>query len=384
MFHIGSNAQSQNQGAKRKANAERTGRTVKAGRTVKYDNPRVNLLHHCNDVDPVYLAKRMKQSRIQHFIKPKTSAGEIAIIYPNQHKDNSLYTIVHTGMFYHKKTLVEWFIDNNERRFDSTQMIYGFSYISTMDYILFYNQKLRWAFKRLFLKWLVCRSLKNCIGLADIITSEPIPDVDKIRIVCLKSRCCYFFSGNVLLKSICSNLETQVNSLAVVVPPKNPFTNIMFGYGELLHIYNECLSWCGRRTVKFPAVLALYRDVNFKNHYFARVNNTCLQYKALQNYMINDDIDSSLFLETLSEIMKSNKSFLIVNQIGLRYIRIILFSHWIKRDPSHYLLKQWRAFITDYAFHAQTGIYPRDSWHTILNMLGDLRTLFQASIPHLL
>lgn len=337
------------------------------------------------DINPIYATKQVLRKLPTMFLfENKTRPKEVAIICPNKQHPQSLYTIVYNSMAYHKKTYLEWFMDISERRFDYTTKIYGPTYIDCMNYIFTYNQQLRWKFKQIACLWLLQKSKKKIIGKEDIVTRELIKPEDEIQVICLKSRCVYLFSGNTLLKSICSNLETQSASLAIVVAPKNPFTNMAFSYGQTLHMYSECLSWCAKRCKPFPVVFAMYKDSNFQMHRMAKMHNIYLQYKAIHNYTSNDDVDSKYFLETLSDIVSDHKTFLNIHNIGYKYMRTILFANWIKRSPSHPLLKQWCKFVSDYTFYAQTGIFPRELWLNKIHVLQDLRSLYQASLSNLI
>jgi hypothetical protein len=259
--------------------------------------------------------------------------------------------------------------------------LYGTDYIACMQDIFGKNQTIRWALKRLVTLWLVKRCSKKCIGKQDILTMDTIPERDQIRVHCLKSRCIYMFSGNSLLRLISSNMETQVQSIPHVTLPKNPYTNLVFTYGQIVHIYQECLRWCATRHRVFPSIFALHREYNFDLRRLNKLHNSYLQYKALHNYFQNDDMDATYFLETLTDILKTYKHVLSIHHVRAKLTRVYLFVKWIQADPKHALLKQWNRFVTDYAFYVQTNIFPRDHWNSLVNILQDFKALYLASLP---
>ena len=346
----------------------------------KLTPPESKLVPQCADMDPIYFDRKLRLSKAQAFDLHRKS---IQIVCPNPHPENNLYKIVHTTMSLFGKSLFEWQLDCLERHTMITTILYGPDYIACMKDIFRRNQTLRWALKRLTNVWLVKRCAKKCIGKQDIVTMDQIPEQDQIRVHCLKSRCIYIFSGNSLLRSICSNMETQIQSIPHVTLPKNPYTNLVFTYGQTVHIYQECLHWCAKRQQTFPSIFALHREYNFDLRRLCKLHNSYLQYKAFANFLKNDDIDSNFFLENITEIIKTYKNVLSIHHVHAKLTRVYLFVKWIEKDPNHALLKQWYRFVTDYAFYMQTNIFPRDNWNSVVNVLQDFKALYMASLPYL-
>ena len=340
-----------------------------------------NIFEKYRDINPFYVSNSSKQ--VYEFVQSNTSPQEIKIIIPNMYLNNELYTISYNSIKYYKKTYLEWFLELKEREFDMTQQIYGIQFIVNINNVYADNQKYRWAFKRLFLAWVKKKCLQKEIGYnEDVISYNILKDGDRVSFYCLKSRCLYNFSATTLLNSICSNLETQVYSLATIVYPKNPLTNMALGYGQLLHIYNECLSWCARKHKPIPTAFCMFRNADFKISALAKIHNTYLQHRASHNYMKNDDVLYESFIEQLDDLMKTQKTFIVLSGINVRYVRIHNFSRWLKRDPNNHILKQWRRYITDYTFYKETGILIRENWLSLMNVIHDFKVLFQASIPY--
>ena len=370
-FHIGTNSRSRLRTKTRLTNTNNGAS----------NNPNPILYAKHMDVDPMFLTRKLKQPTPIAWMNQ--SVGTIQVLIPNPKPEDPLYTIVHTSMTLYRKSFFEWYVDIQERSSDLSQILYGPTYIIIVKEMYAKAQTLRWLYKRLYNAWLHRQCRKRCIGQEDIATRELIPEKERIQVFCMRSRCMYMFSGNTLLRSICANVETQLHALAYPTHPKNPYTNMRFHYGQMVHIYYECLSWCANKKRSFPTFFALYKETNFELPRLTRMNAAYLQHRAMRNFTKNDDMDSSFFLENFADILKTYKSMLIMNKVHLKYIRILLFVNWLRSSPNHPLLRQWKAYVADYVYYSQTDIMPRESWNSLVNIMADFKTLFFASIPHL-
>ena len=331
----------------------------------------IRLLQSLKDVDPIYARKQFHLMQKPKAFQFGTRPGEICMIYPNTEQQNSMYTRVYNTR--RTKTMFEWYV----QMYEETQ--YGNEFIQIANYFYSRNQTIRWCFKRIVLAWLKKHS-KSIGDEKDLVTGEPIQERDKIQVYCLKSRCLYWFSGSTLLQSICSNLEAQVNSIPYLQSPKNPYTNVTFGYGQMIHIYEACLQWCVMRRKRVPTSLVLYRNSNCKIKQIVQFHHGFLQYHASQKYMANDDVDLEASYEILQDIFETHKEVLSVNRI---VANIPVFRNWFTKDPKNSLIQNWKMFLSDYWFYQQSGIYPRESWISNVPMLADLKTLLTVSMPYL-
>ena len=349
---------------------------IKTEEQKKKDNIRarekeMRLLQSFKDVDPFYVRKQFHLMQKPKAFQFGTRPGEICMIYPNTERQNILYTQIYNSR--RTKTLFEWYVQMYE------EMQFGNEYTQIANYLYSRNQMIRWCFKRIVLAWL--RKHSKSIGEEkDIVTGEPIQERDRIQVYCLKSRCLYWFSGSTLLQSICSNLEAQVNSVPYLQSPKNPYTNVVFGYGQMIHIYEACLQWCVTRRKRVPTSLVLYRNSNCKIKQIVQFHHGFLQYHASQKYMANDDVDLEASYEILQDIFETHKDILSVNRM---VVNIPVFRNWFTKDPKNSLIQNWKMFLSDYWFYQQSGIYPRESWISNVAMLADLKTLLTVSMPYL-
>ena len=261
--------------------------------------------------------------------------------------------------------------------------IYNTNIYSEAESIFEKNQWLRWQFKRVLNKWLTKKSHKRIIGAdCDLITGDPVPQQEQIKIISIRTRTVYIFSGHVLLKNTKTCLENQVGAIPTVKPPNNPFTNTPFTYGEIIKVHNEILAWCGKKGKAFPAVLALYRDYKFKNYLLSRINNNYLQLKAAETYMLNDDVTGEFFSEAMEGLLEEYDDLLNV-EFDTVIVSHQRFRFWNKLEPKNYLLQTWKRFATHFWYYKQTDQAPRENWHSYNSIYADLVILIRTSIPKL-
>ena len=309
-----------------------------------------------------------------------SQTGEITILIPKTEQS----AFVYNALSMHSYSLFEWYLYFLEMTMDSTYLIYGPMYYHQAYSLYLTNQNLRWKLKRLFSHWLKKKCEKKHIGAdSDIFTHEPIPPKHCITIQCCVSRCLYSFHANTLLKAIRSNLETQVNSIPVIKPPLNPYTNIPFTYGQLIHIYSETLKWSANNNKVFPTTFALYREARFRPKLLERFNIVNLQYRAIVNYCRNDDMDCDFFIDNLYIFLKKYKNCIVSRRSKMVFLNLHAFRKWHIENPNHPILKQWKSFIRDFWFYEQIGIFPKVIWNSVINMIQEFNTLFAISIPTL-
>jgi len=237
------------------------------------------------------------------------------------------------------------------------------------------NQRLRWNFKRLLNRWLIKRSNKRTVD-SDLITMEPVPEDDQIRIYCIKSRSLYVFNGNSLLKMVKSALESQQGSICNPKQPKNPFTNVPFTYAQMIKVSKELLNWCAKKSIRFPAIISVYAESRYSLMNLMSLHNNFLQYHATRNYMFNDDIHGAFFLENLEVLVDTFSPFLAKYA---QYEDIEIFRAWFEDEKDHPLIRCWRHLVCDYWHYKQTEHLIRSSWQTEMSIVVDIEILFKAS-----
>jgi hypothetical protein len=261
--------------------------------------------------------------------------------------------------------------------------IYNTNIYSEAESIFERNQWVRWQFKRILNKWLTKKSHKRIIGAdCDLITGDPVPQQEQIKIISTRTRTVYIFSGHVLLKNTKTCLENQVGAIPTVKAPNNPFTNTPFTYGEIIQVHNEILAWCGKKGKAFPAVLALYRDYKFKNYLLSRINNNYLQLKAVETYILNDDVTGEFFGEAMEGLLEEYDDLLNV-EFDTVIVSSQRFRLWNKLEPKNHLMLTWKRFAAHFWYYKQTDQAPRENWHSYNSIYVDLAILIKVSMQKL-
>jgi hypothetical protein len=230
-------------------------------------------LSYCKDLNPydtdTLIYYKLKREELICF-KYKTDPSHIRILIPNIHKDVH-YRSIFFRLSYMVGSIFDWviffheyntpcFIFNNKNK----NKKYNISNkIKIARSIYEENQKIRWSFKRLVSIWLIRKCKNRIIGAdSDLVTMEPVNSFDKIQLICITTRSMYIFSGQALIRSIVSNLESQQAAIPNVTEPKNPYTNIEFKYGQMTYIYKQLLLWCYTRSKPMPSLISLYMKPN--------------------------------------------------------------------------------------------------------------------------
>lgn len=237
------------------------------------------------------------------------------------------------------------------------------------------NQKTRWCFKRLLVKWLFKKAQARILDV-DLISLETVPKEEQILITCIKSRSIYVFSGSSLLKTVRSSLESQISSISNITAPKNPFTNVPFTYGQLITLTNELGGWCVKKGKAYPAIIALYRESNFSTIAISRLHNNYLQYNATKAFIFNDDVAGIFFLENLEVLIDAYEQYL---PRFVRYLDPELFRVWLHEDKDSIMLKNWKQLICDYWHFKQTDHLIRPRWVNEFSIIEDIEILLRAS-----
>jgi hypothetical protein len=245
------------------------------------------------------------------------------------------------------------------------------------------NQALRWQLKRLVNAWLTKKCKQRVIGEdGDLITGEPIEKDEQCRIISIKCRTTYVFSGHVLLKTTKSCLESQVGAIPNLKAPCNPYTNTTFSYGEMVHVYREILSWCAKKGKALPGISALYREYKFKNYMLVRINHNYLQLKAVEAYILNDDTRGEFFVEAMEALLEEYEIPLSV-EFDTLLIGYQRFRLWNILEPQNPLLITWKKFAADFWYYKQTDQFPRENWRNESSIYVDVLILLRYSITKL-
>ena len=347
--------------------------------------------------NPFYVTS--KAHALVHLHKPpsfdKKFSGQIKIIKPLTPIRTIENIFAYRALINHSGSLFAWQVKLGQMditgelfklpksRLKYRKQIYNTNIYNEAEAIFERNQWLRWQFKRILNAWLTKKSHKRIIGAdCDLISGDPVLPQEQIKIISLKTRTVYVFSGHVLLKNTKTCLENQVGAIPTVKPPNNPFTNTAFTYGEIIEVHNQILAWCAKKGHAFPAILALYRDYKFKAYLLSRLNNNYLQLKAAETFILNDDINGDFFAEAMEALLEEYDDLL-----NVEFDTIIVsqqrFRFWNRIEPKHHLLITWKKFAAHFWYYKQTDQAPRENWHSYSSIYVDLVILIRASIPKL-
>lgn len=153
------------------------------------------------------------------------------------------------------------------------------------------NQKVRWAMKQLFVRWLSKRlAFKNEM---DPITLEA--PKQPITLVDWQQRSKFTFEASSLRNDMRSKLLTHEELFPMPCTPRNPFTNAPLNYGQIHSILEQI-----RLAGKTDWVLEGYREAKYEIYFFNRDNHRKLRLYALRDllttaecrYVLGDFIES--------------------------------------------------------------------------------------------
>lgn len=239
------------------------------------------------------------------------------------------------------------------------------------------NQYVRWQMKRLVSAWLRRKSIKRIIGKDnDLETLEAIPDNEEIKILCLRTRSTYVFSGKSLIKAINSNLGFQIASISTIKLPTNPFTNEPFTYCQLLHICDEISGWCYKHKQPYPTLLSFFRESNFNPNTTQNLHYNYLQYNSTKAYILGQDGFSEFFFENLEVLFDEYAIYL---RPYKKHLDSEIYREWGNDEPDSYLLKNWKQLVCDYWHYKQTEHLIRDHWRSRMSILYDMEILLKSS-----
>jgi hypothetical protein len=366
-----------------------------------------DMLDIFTDTNPYYITTRInhkiftkKPNADITFKLPNKQDTRIKIIIPMNPKKKSLdYFFAYTGICYNNGSLFDW--EATLRTLDGEGILFVFShkraiikikghrpvykenlYVET-EKIFHTNQNVRFQMKRLVYAWLNKRCKNRVIGEdSDLITGDAIPPAEQIRIISVINRTTYVFSGHVLLKSAKSCLEGQTGAIPHVKTPHNPYTNTPFTYGELVKVYGEILMWCAKKGKALPGIIGLYREYKFKNNMLLRVNHNYIQWKATENYILNDDTNGDFFIEAMQLILDDNIEILEI-EFDSMLIGYQRFRLWNIIEPKSHLVLSWKKLASDYWYYKQTEHYPRENWRSDASIYIDISILVRASLVSL-
>jgi len=236
------------------------------------------------------------------------------------------------------------------------------------------NLELRFKFRHLLSAWLIKKAKKNEITIQNYTTLEDPSLTNSITWLDMNSRCTYRIDGDTLLKSMSMYLLNSSYGSPEPLWPKNPNTNIPFTHGQLVHLFFELYSWCGKNKKKIPSILTRFHDHNFCLHELQLHNKPLLAYHA--SIELFRDLGSEDAVEQMLDCVENYGNSMISR---LHYESVI--PKWVEKvTVNHHLVKKWQAMLPDILQYEQFKIITRDGWSSHLGLRMSVKALWDQTV----
>jgi len=239
------------------------------------------------------------------------------------------------------------------------------------------NLEVRFQMRRLLSLWLTKKSQKNVKDIQNYTTLEDPNPQNSICWLDVNNRCTYRIDGDTLLQSMSMYLTNSSYGAPEPLWPKNPNTNMAFTFGQLLHIFFELYTWCGKNKKKVPFILTRFHDHNFSLDKFLLHNKPHLAYIASKD----------LFREMGSEDAVDELIDCVLNYGGLltpinRSQYELNIPQWIAKikEPADLaLVKEWQSILPDILQHEQFKIFTRKEWDSAACITFSVKKLWNLT-----
>lgn len=236
------------------------------------------------------------------------------------------------------------------------------------------NLELRFKFRCLLSAWMVKKAKKNEITIQNYTTLEDPNPANSIIWLDMNNRCTYRIDGDTLLKSMSMYLLNSSYGSPEPLWPKNPNTNIPLTHGQLVHLFFELYSWCGKNKKKIPSILTRFHDHNFCLHELQLHNKPLLAYHA--SIELFRDLGSEDAVEQMLDCVENYGNSMISR---LHYESVI--PKWVEKvTVNHHLVKKWQAMLPDILQYEQFKIITRDGWSSHLGLRTSVKALWDQTV----
>jgi hypothetical protein len=236
------------------------------------------------------------------------------------------------------------------------------------------NLELRFKFRCLLSAWMIKKAKKNEITIQNYTTLEDPNPANSITWLDMNNRCTYRIDGDTLLKSMSMYLLNSSFGSPEPLWPKNPNTNIHLTHGQLVHLFFELYSWCGKNKKKIPSILTRFHDHNFCLHELMLHNKPLLAYNA--SIELFRDLGSEDAVEQMLDCVENYGNSMISR---LHYESVI--PKWVdKVSVNHHLIKRWQAMLPDILQYEQFKIFTHDGWSSLLGLRMSVKALWDETV----
>jgi hypothetical protein len=236
------------------------------------------------------------------------------------------------------------------------------------------NLEIRFKFRRLLSAWLVKKTKKNMIGIQNYTSLEDPSLTNSIMWLDMTSRCTYRIDGDTLLKSMTMYLLNSSYGSPEPLWPKNPNTNIPFTHGQLIHLFFELYSWCGKNKKKIPSILTRFHDHNFCLDSLMLHNKPLLAYHA--SVELFRDLGSEDSVEQMLDCVE-NYGNSMINRIHYE----AMIPKWVEKVTiNNRLVKRWQTMLPDILQYEQFKIFTREEWSSLLGLRTSVKNLWDETV----
>ena len=236
------------------------------------------------------------------------------------------------------------------------------------------NLELRFKFRCLLSAWMVKKAKKNEITIQNYTTLEDPNPANSITWLDMNNRCTYRIDGDTLLKSMSMYLLNSSFGSPDPLWPKNPNTNIPLTHGQLVHLFFELYSWCGKNKKKIPSILTRFHDHNFCLDELLLHNKPLLAYNA--SIELFRELGSEDAVEQMLDCVE-NYGNSMLNR--LHYESMI--PKWVEKvSANHHLIKRWQAMLPDILQYEQFKIFTREGWISPLGLRASVKALWDETV----
>jgi hypothetical protein len=236
------------------------------------------------------------------------------------------------------------------------------------------NLELRFKFRCLLSAWMVKKTQKNVINIQNYTSLEDPSPTNSITWLDITNRCTYRIDGDTLLKSMSMYLLNSSYGSPDPLCPKNPNTNIPFTHGQLVHLFFELYSWCGKNKKKIPSILTRFHDHNFSLHELLLHNKPLLAYNASKELF--RELGSEDSVEQMLDCVE-NYGNSMINRIHYES----MIPKWVEKvTDNHYLVKRWQTILPDILQYEQFKIFTRDEWSSLFGLRATVKALWDETV----
>lgn len=217
--------------------------------------------------------------------------------------------------------------------------------------LLVENMQIRWRLRKCLFKWRSRICQKRIIGTEDVVTCSEIPNCWKICVHDIRSRSIYTFHTTTIQKMFVNSLLNQSYAIAMPQTPKNPYTNLPWHLGQILHIVSTIQSKLLENRHRFMDTwLFHYRAAKYCLNKFEKSNNRSLQVNAAKTFFAEPQ--NLFFLDLFRDTVNDLFDEMGYPRRGHAYNMVI--DRILKKD----LMDDWDTIVVHSFVHANHRFFP--------------------------